>query len=331
MHRGLPQGAAGGRGRAASLSLQPHPRCPSRVPVGGSGTAPRRPRGSACACRGGGGQACAPGQPCRGTGQLGGAENRPLPPPEGAPRTAGHQRAPSAAARGSASAARGKSSAPKPSFWGRGGGTRGEQTTFSDAQRTRGGGWSGFGGQSRGSCSLVWQDMPLLSSPRVPAGRWGRPWRPVAPGCSGQAAGGTGCAGPRPPPVPRLPASGSGTHCDTWVIGASSVSPSRSRSSVKLLVLRKRVGLTSSSAGLLLTAREGVGVHQAWAGRGGQRAPGPPALGCHARPGPSPPSGGPTFTPSLPSSGRETRGTEQGPCRASAPRMGSVSGWPPRA
>lgn len=138
VHRGLPQGAAGGRGRAASLSLQPHSRCPSRVPVGGSGTAPRRPRGSACACRGGGGQACAPGQPCRGTGQLGGAENRPLPPPEGAPRTAGHQRAPSAAARGSASAARGKSSAPKPSFWGRGGGTRGEQTTFSDAQRTRG-------------------------------------------------------------------------------------------------------------------------------------------------------------------------------------------------
>lgn len=44
-----------------------------------------------------------------------------------------------------------------------------------------------------------------------------------------------------------------GTHCDTWVMGASSVSPSRSRSSAKLLVLRNWGVLTSSSVGLFLT------------------------------------------------------------------------------
>lgn len=56
-------------------------------------------------------------------------------------------------------------------------------------------------------------------------------------------------------PMPLQPSlSGRvGTHCDTWVMGASSVSPSKSRSSAKLLVLRKWGGFTSSSVGLFLT------------------------------------------------------------------------------
>lgn len=46
------------------------------------------------------------------------------------------------------------------------------------------------------------------------------------------------------------------THCDTWVMGVSSVSPSRSRSSAKLFVLKKWGVLTSSSVGLFLTVKK---------------------------------------------------------------------------
>lgn len=46
------------------------------------------------------------------------------------------------------------------------------------------------------------------------------------------------------------------THCDTWVMGVSSVSPSRSRSSAKLFVLKKWGVLTSSSVGLFLTVEK---------------------------------------------------------------------------
>lgn len=46
------------------------------------------------------------------------------------------------------------------------------------------------------------------------------------------------------------------TYCEMWVIGVNSVSPSRSSSSAKLLVLMKGPVFTSKNVGLFFTARK---------------------------------------------------------------------------
>ena len=153
------------------------------------------------------------------------------------------------------------------------------------------------------------------------------PWPPVAPGCRGRAASGglrESRPGPRsgteaallsPAPLQPVLRGRAATHCDTCVMGTSGVSPSRSRSSATLLVLKKWVVLTSSSMGLF-TVGKGVGQHvrPPRKARGG-RARGWPEPGSRVRPPAPHPAAGQTCTPrALPQTDRtcacrDARGT----------------------
>lgn len=57
-------------------------------------------------------------------------------------------------------------------------------------------------------------------------------------------------------PSQPMHSSAAWTYCEMWVIGVSSVSPSRSSSSAKLLVLMKGPVFTSRNAGLFFTVEK---------------------------------------------------------------------------
>lgn len=196
-----------------------------------------------------GGRAGVPGQLCLRGGPAGCVENQAFPPPEGAPEDSpATGRRPRHLPVALASAPRGHAGEQSSVFVGAGAGP-GERRDLRRPERAN----------KRKTISLV----PHQSQQEDRVRRRGCPGTGPAPGSRWprwRRAGGRGWPGTGREPLSLAPRR-AGTHCDTWVMGASSVSPSRSRSSVKLLVLRKWGTLTSSRVGLFLTAGGQCGPH----------------------------------------------------------------------
>lgn len=205
---------------------------------------------------GGGGRAASQASCASGTGQLEGVENQPFPPPEGAPEDSGGNWQ-THLPRGFGQASMGDGEHSRLFLGGQQRGLGERKTTSPDAQSRK----TSAKCESSSFAEVRTRGSRVQTLPAgCPGPQFLRASRGVGPGEQTEPRAGTAVAPPSPTPPARRPCAG-GTHCDTWVMGVSSVSPSRSRSSAKLLVLVNWAVLTSSSVGLFFTAGKDVGQH----------------------------------------------------------------------